>query len=72
MKVVDQGIMRFENRAEGFVGRISGLDRGVSSSLVYAGHEGAFGEHGHDARGLMLAVALCACCWLGLGYFLLT
>ncbi|MFK4871318.1 MULTISPECIES: hypothetical protein [unclassified Novosphingobium] len=68
MNVVDEGIMLFERRGEGF----AGLRHGISSNLVYAAQSGRLGNPEHDARGLMIAVALCACCWMGLGYFLLT
>lgn len=68
MNVVNEGIFQFERRPEGF----AGLHHGISSSLVYAAQSGKLGNTEHDARGLMIAVALCACCWLGLGYFLLT
>ncbi|EQB08933.1 MAG: hypothetical protein K0R64_1917 [Novosphingobium lindaniclasticum] len=68
MNVVDEGMLFFERRGEG----LASLNRGISSSLVYAAQNGRLGNPDHDARGLVIAVALCAVCWLGLGYFLLT
>ena len=66
MIVIDEGM--FDRRSDGF----AGVNHGISSSLVYAAQSGRLIDREHDARGLIIAVALCACCWLGLGYFLLT
>ena len=66
MNVIDEGM--FDRRSEGFAGG----NLGISSGLVYAAQSGRLSDQEHDARGLIVAIALCACCWLGLGYFLLT
>lgn len=68
MKVAEEGIIRFERRPD----QLAGMQMGISSGLVYAGQDAGSRDQVHDARGLLIAVGLCACCWLGLGYFLLT
>lgn len=61
MKVADERVIRFKRSdpAGGAFGAT--LDTPQRESL----------SGGHDARSLIIAVAMCGVCWLGLGYFLL-
>ncbi|MFC0683693.1 MULTISPECIES: hypothetical protein [Sphingomonadaceae] len=61
MKVADERIIRFE--------RSDPAGAGFGAVLDGQAREGLSG--GHDARSLIIAVAMCGVCWLGLGYFLL-
>lgn len=45
--------------------------RSVSVDTVYAAQRLEDGVTEHDARGLMIAIALSAACWALLGYFIL-
>ncbi|WP_242528392.1 hypothetical protein [Novosphingobium sp. PY1] len=51
----------------------AGNDRksGRASRFACSAPDDMEGESEHDARGLVLAIALCMACWAALGYFLL-
>ena len=63
MKVADERFMGFE----------AGNDRksGRASRFACSAPDDMEGESEHDARGRVLASALCMACWAALGYFLL-
>ena len=60
MKVVDNRVVDFRRDEDS-----------LSARLIYGSSE-SNREHEHDARGLIVALLLCAACWAALGYFLLT
>ena len=66
MKVADDNIVAM--RASGGPVARSHL----ASAPVYAAYRLSAREEEHDARGLVVAIALCIGCWVALGYFLLT
>ncbi|MCJ2187276.1 hypothetical protein [Novosphingobium beihaiensis] len=68
MKVAEENIIRFDHHADRGVDR----DQGNRAGTVYAPQIPPGLEHEHDARGLIVAVLLCVCCWAALGFFLLS
>lgn len=60
MKVVNKDFMQLDSSIANAMG-----------SDIYAMHKRANAGDGHDARGLIVAVMLCAACWTALAYFLL-
>lgn len=61
MKVADERIIRFERSDPS----------GGAFGVTLDGQERETLTGGHDARSLIIAVAMCGVCWLALGYFLL-
>ncbi|MCJ2177681.1 hypothetical protein [Novosphingobium album (ex Hu et al. 2023)] len=68
MKVAEENIIRFDHRPEGPVER----DQGRSATTVYLSQRAQDLGQEHDARGLVIAILLCVCCWAALGFFLLS
>lgn len=67
MTVADDNIVRFEHGMD----KSMDLDRGNGARLGYASHRTPDQQREHDARGLIVAILLCVCCWAALGFFLL-
>lgn len=68
MKVAEENIIRFDHRLEGRMDR----DQGHSARTVYLSQRTQDLGQEHDARGLVVAILLCVCCWAALGFFLLS
>lgn len=68
MTVAERNIVRFENRQDGTLD----LDRGRAAGMVYVSQRSCESEMEHDARGFVIAILLCMCCWGALGFFLLS
>lgn len=68
MKVADENIIRYDYRRDGAADR----DRGKPARTVYLSQRSQAPGQEHDARGLVVAILLCVCCWAALGFFLLS
>ena len=68
MKVAKENVVLFDHLPEG------GIDREQShrAGSVYLAQRVQNLEQEHDARGLVVAILLCVCCWAALGFFLLS
>lgn len=67
MKVAEDNVVGLSRSGRGYT-----VGSGISAPRVYAAHRSAENGEEHDARGLVVAIALCLACWAALGYFLLT
>ncbi|WP_395333757.1 hypothetical protein WBP06_08440 [Novosphingobium sp. BL-8H] len=67
MKVADEKIIRFERRTDSGGGMVIPAPAMALGSRMQDGN-----REEHDARSLIIAVAMCVACWVVLGYYLLT
>ena len=72
MKVAEKNMIRFDQRFESALDHDLEHDLGKGAGIAYASRAALRHEAEHDARGLIIAILLCVCCWAALGFFLLS